>query len=268
MKRFALMMFAALSLFGCNTDGFEELPSVYVRNNYPNGGTSSTGAPTTGNSSETASSNWEYKSISNDKGVFDATATVHSINQYKMVGYDAIKGYAFAVVEREKSNSGVVTEKVSIYASTDIDCANGCNLRVRSNSNQTFRFINGISTVVTGADIATNKKLYDIFTNSNTVIVELPLKNEPMFPAEFDTRNFDRSKMLLWGEGGTNAPASSNTTPSANPFNPVSTATCDSFKGKTCTQMTCTEAKIALDSCNRKDLDTDDDGKVCEKQCS
>ena len=39
MKSFALFLPAMLMLSGCNTDGFGELPSVYVKNNYPKNNT-------------------------------------------------------------------------------------------------------------------------------------------------------------------------------------------------------------------------------------
>ena len=192
MIRFALIVLAAFAITGCNTDGFDELPP---RGGAGNGTIITPSKPNTGSST----GNWAYHTVSNDSGIFDATATVYSINEYKMVGYETLKGNSFAQAERIKLSSGV-QEKVTIFADSDIACTPSCKVMVKGNSNTTLTLTNGISMAVKGIDAATDKKLYEIFTNSNTVIVVLPLVKEGAFSAEFDTRNFDKSKMKLYGE--------------------------------------------------------------------
>ena len=201
MKRFTLVLPTILALSACNTDGFEELPSVYIEkhkgetyvNTVPNT------VPSTTPNTDTTKDNWVYRTVSNDNGIFNATATVYSINEYKMIGYETLKGNSFAQAERTKS-AGTIEEKVTIFADSDIACTPSCKVMVKGNSNTTLTLTNAISMAVKGIDAATNKKLYDIFTNSNTVIVELPLVKEGLFPAEFRTGGFDKSKMKLYGE--------------------------------------------------------------------
>lgn len=193
MKRLLVVLVGALCLSACNTDGFEELPAVYVDNNGGNGGLTS-------NPGGSTESNWTYKNVSNDTGIFSATATIYSLNSYKMVDYPSLDGKSFVNIERYRTYPTGVAKRVVIFASSDISCTPSCVVKVRTDKIQEIQMTNSIASAITGINQATNEQLYSIFAAGGTVQVELPLTKEGIWNAQFNARGFDPKQMLLSGE--------------------------------------------------------------------
>lgn len=253
-----LVLAVGLSSCGGGFDGFDGYMTP------SNGGNTQTvRAPSMGSTNTNTNSNqqsaWAYRSYADGSRVFQLEAMLDSVNDYQMLDYTNLKGHATVMLEKKRSASGIESKRVVIFALSDINCTPSCQVAVRGNSSKVFTMRNSIAEAIEGIDAQTNDALYKIFTSETTVTADLPLAKEGNWRAEFNTRGFDASKMQF----GTPSP-----TPNNNLFNtPTNNAVCNQYKGKTCEQLSCSEAYTALKSCNRTDLDNNNDGIPCNKQC-
>ncbi|BFN00356.1 hypothetical protein MOXK02_19140 [Moraxella sp. K02] len=198
MKRFALVLLATLGIVGCNTDGFEELPSVYVRNNYPNGAGSS-GASSDG---FTGMGAWVYTTTEDSNNqTFVARATTSSLADYTDLDNNKVTSGYLEMKRAKYTDKSTIEQSVTIYGGTGakLDCTPSCKV---TTGGKVFIMTNSTEPFITGIDAATNAGFYELMTKNGNAVITVPVKNTKngSIVFKYDANNFDKDKMKLHGE--------------------------------------------------------------------
>ena len=272
--RWGFIVVAAIFSSGCNTDGFGELPAVYAEKNaihsyhQPSINQPPAAIEVVPN---TDLGEWRYSTTTDAQNrVFIARATLPSVTRYQDDNGNTINGSYLELKREQYSPSAPIEQSVIIYGGigAKLDCTPSCKIAA---GGKVFTMTNLIEAFITGIDKATNKDFYQFMTNAGDVNFHLPVKNSQNSPfiATFHARNFNKTNMLLHSERSLTDDVIADRTnilPSTV-LNPVNAQTCQDLKDKACGDMTCTQAKIALVNCGRKELDQNGDGTPCDSMC-
>lgn len=268
MKRFALFLPAMLALTACNTDGFGELPSVYVKNNYP---------------SNTTTGSTDTQPVVT-RPVIDTSLKTIQAQSVRVIDGDTLEVIPVSGQSERVRLMGIdAPESDQPYGNTSKSSLETCV----SPGNVTIEWIKKdqydrlVGKVLVGSKDCNLEQLkngmawhYKQYQSEQTQSDQLTYSNAEVLAKSAKTGLWqDNCPIAPWDwRQGVRTGNCSNSTP--NPTTPVivpsepSLAVCDKYRNATCGSFTkCNEARQAL-ACGNKQIDGDGDGIPCESICS
>lgn len=267
MKRFALFLPAMLALTACNTDGFGELPSVYVKNNYP---------------SNTTTGSTDTQPVVTPP-VIDTSLKTIQAQSVRVIDGDTLEVIPVSGQSERVRLMGIdAPESDQPYGNTSKSSLETCvslgNVTIEwIKKDQYDRLVGKVLVNSKDCNLEQVKKgmawHYKQYQSEQTQSDQLTYSNAEvlargakvgLWQDSCPIAPWDWRKGIRTGNCGDNG--TSPTTPVIVPSEP-STAVCNQYKNATCGSFSsCGQAKQAL-ACGNKQIDGDGDGIPCESIC-
>lgn len=180
-----------LLLGGCGE--FQDLPPKVSNGN---GGTVGAGSSYP---QEDDDSNWKYRSVSNDDGIFSLSATIDATNTYTVPRYPNLKQRSWIELEKRKMAAGTISKRFTIFAPEQVKCTPSCDIRIKFNGGiSAYSFSQRVNGVLTPSSDQISAELFDRTTRSNSATIYLPIVGlSDVVESDFNLKGYDERKMTF-----------------------------------------------------------------------